>query len=174
MVPPHQASDDQVDFHEVSFDKLMGELHKIKGYRAAAIMTYDGELLYSDGTEGSKTNNLSVIMEALNEFFGLASILTEMKEFDSCAGVSLRVGDEIMVIRFSGEDSRVGIRLVVCIEEHGNVALLQRRLERLLPRIIKCLAWEPDNQAPLYMKERNGGYEGMHQSNVESVKMTMN
>jgi len=175
MGPIRQAPDGQVDLGEESFDKIMGELHEIKGYRAAAIMTYDGELLYSNGTAASnENNNLAIMLENLNEFFGLACILTEMTRFDSCAGVSLRTGDEIMVIRCCARDCLAGIRLVVCIEERGNVALLQRRLELLLPRIMKYLGWEPDDPASLYMKERKGGYGRMPASLVETEKMTAN
>jgi hypothetical protein len=118
MKPIPQTSDDYVDFGEASFVKLMGELVEIKGYRAAAIMSCDGEVLYSNTNVTANRKNVSVMMGVLNDF---------------CL---------------------VGIRLVVCIESLGNLALLQRRLEQLLPKIMKCLVWEPDNLVPLYLKER--------------------
>jgi len=174
MTPIQHEAEDQLDFSEASFVNLMGELHQIKGYRAAAIMTCDGELLYSNATGVSRNNNLTVMMEALNKFFGLACNLTEKSGFDSCGEVSLRTGDEILVIRCSGKDCLVGIRLVVCIEDLGNVALLHRRLEQLLPRIMKCLIWEPDNLVPLYMKEFKGAADRMSPVPAGTAKMTVN
>ncbi len=173
MAPVQQSSDDLVDFGEVTFVKLMGELLEIKGYRAAAILTYDGELLYSNASGATKKINLAVMMEALNKFFEVACLLTEETGFESCGEVSLRTGDEIMVIRCSGKDCLVGIRLVVCIEALGNVALLQRRLEVLLPKIMKCLIWEPDNLVPLYMKEIKAGSGRMPEAFAENAKMSV-
>lgn len=150
-----QEPGENVDFGEVSFVNLMSELHEIKGYKAAAIMTGDGELLYCNAS-GTSGKNLTAMMKRLNDFFVRATSMTEKSGFASCAEVSLRTGDEITVIRCSGKDCLVGIRLVVCLEDQCNVALLQRRLEKLLPRIMKCIVWEPDNLVPLYLRESMG------------------
>lgn len=145
-------SSEFLELGATSFVGLMNELIDIKGYRAAAIMTYDGELLYSN-SNGSVKSNLDVFVEVLNGFFAHTCNLTEKSGFLSCAEVSLRTGEEVLVIRCSGRDCLVGIRLFVLIEEQSNVAVLQRKLGKLLPRIMQCLTWEPDNLVPLYMKE---------------------
>lgn len=160
MAPTQNESDECLDFGEASFVKLMGKLVEIKGYRAAAIMSCDGELLYSDATVATNQNQFGVMMGRLNEFFDFACLQTEKIGFDSCGEVSLRTGDEILVIRCSGKDCLVGIRMVVSIENQGNLALLQRRLEQLLPKIMKCLVWEPDNLVPLFLKEAKEGNKG--------------
>jgi hypothetical protein len=33
---------------------------------------------------------------------------------------------------------------------------MQRQLGNLLPRLMRCLTWEPDNLLPLYMRESSG------------------
>jgi hypothetical protein len=35
----------------------------------------------------------------------------------------------------------------------SNVLFVQRQLRNLLPKIMKCLTWNPDNLVPLYMRE---------------------
>lgn len=147
---------DYLDTGAASFVGLMNELVDIRGYRAAAIMSYDGELLYSNSKADLVNNNnynLCKLLEVFNDLFGHACGLSEKSGFVSCTEVALRTGEEVVVIRCSGKDCLVGIRLFVLIEEQGNVAITQRKLGSLLPRLMRCLTWEPDNLVPLYMRE---------------------
>jgi hypothetical protein len=145
-----------VDAGAASFVGLINELTEIRGYKASAIMTYDGELLYSNTTDLVNGYDLTVLLEVFNSLFGHACGLSEKSGFVSCNEMALRNGGEIVVIRCSGKDCLVGIRLLVLIEELGNVALMQRQLGSLLPRLMQCLTWEPDNLVPLYMREAVG------------------
>lgn len=135
-----------------SFVGLMNELIEIRGYKASAIMTCDGELLYGNSA-GHATGNLSFLAEVLNNFFGHACSLAEKSGFVSCGEVSLQTGGDVVVINCSGQECLVGIRLLVLIEEQGNIVIMRRKLGKLLPQIMKCLTWEPDNLVPLFMKE---------------------
>lgn len=153
MEPKENRDVEYLDAGATSFVGLINELSDIRGYRAAAIMTHDGELLYSNATDGVNNYDLSVLIEVYNSLFGHACGLSEKSGFVSCNEVSLRSGEEIVVMRCSGKDCLVGIRLLVLIEELGNVALMQRQLGNLLPRLMQCLTWEPDNLVPLYMRE---------------------
>lgn len=154
MEPKVNESVEYLDAGSASLVGLMDELVDIRGYRAAAIMGCDGELLYSNPSADKVNNyNLSTMFEVFNGLFGHVCGLSEKSGFVSCTEVALRTGDEIVVIRCSGKDCLVGIRLFVMIEEQGNVAITQRRLGNLLPRLMRCLTWEPDNLVPLYMRE---------------------
>lgn len=153
MEPEETDTVEYLDAGSVSFVGLMDELIGIRGYRASAIMGSDGELLYSNTTNRDKNYDLSMMIEVLNSLFGRVCSLTERSGFVSCAEVALRAGDEVMVVRCSGENCLVGIRLFVLVEEQGNVALMQKRLTYLMPLIMRCLTWEPDNLVPLYMRE---------------------
>lgn len=154
MEPKENEAVESFDTGAASFVGLMNELVDIKGYRAAAIMSYDGELLYSNSKADLVNNhNLNDLLEVFNCLFGHACGLSEKSGFISCTEVALRTGEEVVVIRCSGKDCLVGIRLFVLIEEQGNVAITQRRLGNLLPRLMRCLTWEPDNLVPLYMRE---------------------
>ncbi len=154
MEPREVEAIEYLDAGAASFVGLMNELIDIKGYRAAAIMSYDGELLYSNSNTVKENNyNLSALFEVFNGLFGHACGLSEKSGFVACNEVALRTGEEVVVIRCSGKECLVGIRLFVLIEEHGNVAITQRRLGNLLPRLMRCLTWEPDNLVPLYMRE---------------------
>lgn len=154
MEPEVNETVEYLDIGAASFVSLMNELSDIKGYRAAAIMSYDGELLYSNTNVKKENNyNMSALFEVFNSLFGHACGLSEKSGFVACNEVALRTGEEVVVIRCSGKDCLVGIRLFVLIEEHGNVAITQRRLGNLLPRLMRCITWEPDNLVPLYMRE---------------------
>jgi hypothetical protein len=153
MEPKADQENEYLDTGGTSFLGLINELNEIRGYRAAAILTYDGELLYSNATEQVDKFDLGVLIDVYNGLFGHACGLSEKSGFVSCNEVSLRSGQEIIVIRCSGKDCLVGIRLLVMIEEQGNIPLLHRQLGKLLPRLMQCLTWEPDNLVPLYMLE---------------------
>ncbi|NTV13966.1 MAG: hypothetical protein HGA96_08585 [Desulfobulbaceae bacterium] len=135
-----------------SFVGLMNELIDIKGYKASAIMTCDGELLYGNSA-GQISSDLTLLAEVLNNFFGHACILAEKSGFISCGELSLQTGGDVVVINCSGQDCLVGIRLLVLVEEQGNIVIMRRKLGKLLPQIMQCLTWEPDNLVPLFMKE---------------------
>jgi len=140
------------DVETASFVGLMNELVDIKGYKASAIMTCEGELLYSN-SNGCTSGDLGLIMRAFNGFFEHTCILAEKSGFDTCGEVSVQAGADVMVIRCSGRECLVGIRLLVLIEDQGNIAIMRRRLAKLLPQIMQCLTWEPDNLVPLFEKE---------------------
>lgn len=135
-----------------SFVGLMNELIDIKGYKASAIMTCEGELLYGN-TAIHSTSDLNLLAEVLNNFFGNACSLAEKSGFVSCGELSLQTGGDVVVINCSGQDCLVGIRLLVLVEEQGNIVIMRRKLGKLLPQIVQCLTWEPDNLVPLFMKE---------------------
>jgi hypothetical protein len=154
MEPKADENVECFDTGAASLVGLMNELIDIKGYRASAIMSYDGEVLYSNSDVARVNNyNISAMFDVYNGLFGHACGLSEKSGFVACTEVALRTGEEVVVIRCSGKDCLVGIRLFVLIEERGNVAITQRRLGNLLPRLMRCLTWEPDNLVPLYMRE---------------------
>lgn len=152
MEPNETNAVELFDVEAASFVGLMNELVDIKGYKASAIMTCEGELLYLNSTDYA-TGNLSPLMEALNGFFEQTCDIAEKSGFVSCGEVSLQTGADVVVIRCSGQDCLVGIRLLVLVEEQGNVAIMRRRLSKLLPQIMQCITWEPDNLVPLFVKE---------------------
>lgn len=152
MEPSNNEVIEIFDAGAASFVGLMNELVDIKGYKASAIMTCDGELLYGNSVDHA-SGHLNHIAEALNSFFGHACNLAEKSGFVSCGELSLQTGEDVVVINCSGQDCLVGIRLLVLIEDQGSVVTMRRKLGKLLPQIMKCITWEPDNLVPLFMRE---------------------
>lgn len=159
MKPEESREVEYLDAGPASFLGLINELSDLYGYKASAITTYEGELLYSNAAGLLNNRDLSVLIEGYNRLFGHACGLSEKSGFVCCTEMVLRSGREMVVIRCSGKECLVGIRLLVLIEEQGNLAITQRRLGNLLPRLMKCLTWEPDNLVPLYLHE-NAGLQG--------------
>lgn len=143
-------TEDQNDFlknidREIpSLKSLMGGLHKINGYRASAILTCDGEVLY-DTTPPQTSGNFGAWMGVFNNLFDHTCNLSEESGFFGCQQVSMRTGDEVVIIRSSGQHCRIGLRLLVIIDHHGNVAAVHQKLDELLPPIMHCLTSNPDN-----------------------------
>jgi hypothetical protein len=127
-----------------SLKSLMGELFKISGYKASAILTCDGEVLY-DTTPPQTTGNFGAWMEVFNQLFDHTCNLSETSGFFGCQQVSMRTGDEIVIIRNSGQHCLIGLRLLVIIDHQGNEAQIHRKLDELLPPIMRHLTLDPDN-----------------------------
>lgn len=145
-----------LDAGPASFVGLINELCDLCGYKASAITTYEGEMLYSNAAGLPNNRDLSVLIEGYNRLFGHACGLSEKSGFVCCTEMVVKSGRDMVVIRCSGKDCLVGIRLLVLVEDQGNLAITQRRLGNLLPRLMKCLTWEPDNLVPLYLRESAG------------------
>lgn len=136
-----------------SYVELMDILRGINGYKAAAIMADDGELLYSNSANPVNDHAFSNLITVINDYYGLASSLNEKSGFVSSAEVSFRSADDVVVIHRSSKDCLVGIRLLVLIAGQGSVAMIQRKLRHLLPQIMRCFTWNPDNLVPLYIRD---------------------
>lgn len=151
------SHDDKVDncfdCDQTSFIELMGELSGLNGYRASAIITDDGELLYCNTVARENEYNLNSLIRELNSVFLETYDLTEKAGFLSCSELSIRTDKEVVAIHCSGKECLVGVRLFTLVESQSNVAFIQRQLRNLLPKIMKCLTWDPDNLVPLYMRE---------------------
>lgn len=143
-------TEDKKDFREntdretPSLKSLMGGLFKINGYKASAILTCDGEVLY-DTTPPQTSGNFGAWMTVFNNLFDHTCNLSEASGFFGCQQISMRTGDEIVIIRSSGQHCLIGLRLLVIIDHHGNVATVHQKLDELLPPIMRHLALDADN-----------------------------
>lgn len=138
-----------------TFKGLMGALFEIKGYKALAILTSDGEVLY-DTTPPQTSGNFGAWMKVFNSLFDHTCNLSESSGFFACQQVSMRNGDEIVIIRSSGQSCHDGFRLLVIIDHHGNEALIHRKLDTLLPPLLHHLTRNPDNLVSLDIKNLRG------------------
>jgi len=136
-----------------SFVAMMNEMVEVRGYKTSAIFTCQGELLYSHTTERQGDKNLTTFVSTLNQLFAHTCSLTEKSGFVTCAEMTIHTGEDVVIIRCSGSECLVGIRLLVVLDDQGNAAITRRHLKNLLPRILCHLTWEPDNLVPLYMRE---------------------
>lgn len=134
----------------LSFDGLMDKLCKIEGYRASAILTCDGEVLH-DTTPPGTAGNFGAWMRVFNNLFDHTCNLSEISGFFACQQVSMRTGDEIIIIHSAGQHCQVGLRLLVILDHRGNATRINKKLEKLLPPLMRHLTMAPDNLAS-YLK----------------------
>jgi hypothetical protein len=142
---------ENLDQVATTFEDLMGALFGIEGYKASAILTGDGEVLY-DTTPPKTSGNFGAWMKVFNNLFNHTCNLSESSGFLACQQVSMRTGDEVVIIRSSGQDCQDGLRLLVIIDHQGNTALIHQQLDQLLPPLMRHLSRDPDNLGSLYLK----------------------
>jgi len=139
----------QIDFRNDSFRDLMGRLFSIKGYKGAAIMTMEGELLYSNFNE-NLGNEHPISPAILDSLFTSTCLQSETLGFHGCDQIAIRTSDEFVVIRSSAKNCLVGVRLIVMFDYQCNEAMINLKLTKLLPQLMHSLTWDPDNMARLF------------------------
>lgn len=144
MKEKHGEFIENFDQVATTFEDLMGALFEIKGYKASAILTSDGEVLY-DTTHPNTSGNFGTWMAVFNNLFDHTCNLSESSGFLACQQVSMHTGEEIVIIRSSGQSCQDGLRLLVIIDHQGDEALIHRKLDNLLPPLMRHLTRDPDN-----------------------------
>lgn len=147
----NKGNEEFIENHDqvaTTFRDLMSALFEIKGYKASAILTSDGEVLY-DTTPPRTSGNFGAWMEVFNKLFDQTCNLSESSGFLACQQVSMRTGDEIVIIRSSGQSCQDGFRLLVIIDHQGDAPLIHQKLDTLLPPLMHHLARNPDNLVSL-------------------------
>jgi len=151
----------QIEFGSESFEDLMGQLFNIKGYKGSAIMTIEGELLFSNFSSNAD-KKLVTWPAILDSLFAQTCHLSETLGFLGCDQIAIRTSDEILVVRNSAKDCLVGVRLIVMFDLHSNEAMINLKLTKLLPQLMHCLTWDPDNMIRLFPQDSSAGIVGSH------------
>ncbi|MBU0486024.1 MAG: hypothetical protein KKB30_16085 [Proteobacteria bacterium] len=122
----------------MALETHLAELKEIKGYKAAAIMNFTGEILAYDSID--KNINLDVVGATFNDIFRSAHDASQKIGLEACKETTINTPKGIIVMRCSGVDAKVHFHLIAILVADGNQALMKMKIEQIVPAIMKELS----------------------------------
>jgi predicted regulator of Ras-like GTPase activity (Roadblock/LC7/MglB family) len=122
----------------MALEKHLQALKEIKGFKAAGIMNFTGEML---ATESADPNvDLSLVGATFNDIFRSAHEASKKIGLDACRETVITTPKGVVVMRCSGVDSKSHFHLIGIMAADGNQALMKMQVEKMVPAVMDELA----------------------------------
>ncbi|MBI5074581.1 MAG: response regulator [Nitrospirae bacterium] len=122
----------------MALEKHLAGLKEVKGFKAAGIMNYTGEML---ATESTDTNvDLDLVGATFNDIFRSAHEASKKIGLDACKETIISTPKGTVVMRCSGVDAKSHFHLIGVMAADGNQALMKMQIEKMVPAIMEELA----------------------------------
>ncbi len=122
----------------MSLETIIGELRGIKGYKAAGLMDYTGELLVQDATDASV--DLDLAAATFNDIFRGAHEAAGKVGLQATTEMLLSTPNGEIVMRCSGVNTEPHLHLITVLEHGGNTALTKMTMNKIVPKLVKELS----------------------------------
>ncbi len=122
----------------MAIDTLLSDLKSIKGYKAAAIMNFTGEILTSDSASGDI--DLEVVGASFNDIFRSAHEAAGKVGFSAANEMVILTPNGIIIMLCTGVNADIHLHLVTVMSRDGNQALAKMTMEKLGPAAMAELA----------------------------------
>jgi CheY-like chemotaxis protein len=133
-VPPSSTTEKD---NMIELEKIFSGLHSIKGYRAAALMNFSGEILIADAVDPAvELDNIGPIF---NDVLRSSEEASEKLGIEPCLEFALKTVKSVVVMCCSGNASATHFHLLAVLDREGNQALAKLQLARLIPVVMKEL-----------------------------------
>ena len=121
----------------MALEKHLEGLKEIKGFKAAAIMNFTGEVLASESVDPSI--NLELVGATFNDIFRSAHEASKKIGLDACRETIIITPKGIVVMACSGVQAKVHFHMIGIMAADGNQALMKMQIEKALPAIMEEL-----------------------------------
>ena len=118
----------------MSLESLLSEMKSIKGYKAAGVMTFTGEMLASDSTDPNI--DLDVVGATFNDIFRGAHEAAGKVGLKAAKETIIQTPNGTIVMACSGVDSPVHFHVITILDSDGNQALAKLSIDKLMPKIL--------------------------------------
>ena len=121
----------------MSLNELLAEFKNVKGFLAAGVLDYTGELL--ETLSESKTIDLAVVGATFTDILRSAN--------DAAGRIGLEISNEMIIVTpkstvmmySSGVNAPVNTILIVVLDADGNQAMTKLKIKKVLPQLINEL-----------------------------------
>lgn len=121
----------------MDLQKYINELKAIRGYLAAGIMNYTGELLVGDSTGGI---DLGLVSATFNDTFRMAHDVCQKIGLEATREMVLYTPKGIVVMLCTGVNEKAHVHTITILSNDGNQALAKMTMERQAPQLVKDLS----------------------------------
>lgn len=122
----------------MALEKHLEGLKEVKGFKAAGIMNFTGEMLASQSED---TNiDLSLVGATFNDIFRSAHEASKKIGLDACKETVISTPKGVIIMRCSGTDAKSHFHLIGIMANEGNQALMKMQIEKMVPAVMEELA----------------------------------
>lgn len=122
----------------MALENHLSELKGVKGYLAAGIMHYTGELLASHST--ADNIDLGMVGATFNDIFRSAHEVCTKIGLEAAQEMVLTTPRGTIVMLCTGEGAKAHVHLITILAGDGNQALAKMQMQKAAPAIVKELA----------------------------------
>ena len=119
---------------EMALEKHIEALKEIKGYIAAGIMSFTGEMLAYDSADPKI--DLNLVGATFNDIFRSAHEASKKIGLDACREATITTPKGVIVMRCSGTDAKVHFHLIGILAADGNQALMKMQIDKMVPAVM--------------------------------------
>lgn len=123
---------------QMALENYLTELKDVKGYKAAGIMHYTGEMLASDWT-GSEVD-VNLVGATFNDIFRSSHEACQKIGLDACTESVINTPKGQVIMRCSGVQAKAHFHMLCVLTADGNQALAKMRMEKMVPKVMAELA----------------------------------
>lgn len=123
---------------EMAIEKHIEVLREIKGYKAAGIMNFTGEML-AHHSEDSNID-LTLVGATFNDIFRAAHEASKKIGLEACREATISTPKGVIVMRCSGTDAKVHFHVIGILTSDGNQSLMKMQIEKMIPAVMAELA----------------------------------
>ncbi|MEW6365524.1 MAG: response regulator [Acidobacteriota bacterium] len=123
---------------EMALEKHIQVLKEIKGYKAAGIMQFTGEMLAHHSDDPNI--DLGLVGATFNDIFRTAHEASKKIGLDACREATIVTPKGIVIMRCSGTDAKVHFHVIAVLAADGNQALMKMQIDKLISPAMAELA----------------------------------
>ena len=120
---------------QMALETFLEELKSVKGYKAAGIMNFTGEILASNSIDPNI--DLGLVGATFNDIFRSAHEASEKIGLRACTETVINTPMGIIVMVCSGTESKTHFHIIGILDAEGNQALMKMQLEKMIPGVMK-------------------------------------
>ncbi len=113
-------------------------LKEVKGYKAAGIMNFTGEMLAYDSSDPKI--DLALAGATFNDIFRSAHEASKKIGLEACRETVINTPKGVIVMHCSGTDAKAHFHVTGIMSNDGNQALMKMQIEKMVPHVISELA----------------------------------
>jgi DNA-binding response OmpR family regulator/predicted regulator of Ras-like GTPase activity (Roadblock/LC7/MglB family) len=122
----------------MALEAHLEEFKGIKGYIAAGILEFTGEMLASHTTNSRV--DLAATGAVFNDIFRAAHEASGKIGLDVCRNMAIGTPKGVVVMECSGADKTPHVHMIAILEEGGNQALAKMTIAKVLPKVVSELS----------------------------------
>lgn len=128
---------DPIEEEQAALGELLARVKAQKGYKAAAIMTYTGELLAHDTVDVNI--DLDKVGVVFNNIFRSAHDASSKIGLDACLESTIMTPEGAIIMHCSGIDAPIHFHIMVITSVDGNLPMVKMELNRITPLVLDHL-----------------------------------